>query len=289
MGNQVVLYATFSTHQGALKAQFTSIEHLVSVVALEQIHKAHLQTLDLGQTISERKGLISAYNNYIKTGNKKLLQQQLSDPLLSGHHLVASLDLLWLRSYNQQYQLVAESSKAVVNQFENLPKSIINQLTLRQSTEKMQAYGALWQDKMSNPYYSVILPIGGLRPLGYLEVIINPLFNLPNIENMLQMPIHISRQDGIVRFKSKQAINKEHFMPVSYWLKDAENKNNIEITAFANIALLESETHKTNLQSVTILLVLTTLLLLLAIALLNHFLFHPLKIMVSKLDEYENS
>jgi len=283
----IVLYATFSTHQGALKIQFESIENLIGVAVHEQIRQTHLQALSLVQTISQRKELKKAYKNYLNTGDKKLLEQQLSDPLLNGHNFALSLELFWIRSYDLEYQLVAESSAAKLSEFQELPKTIIKQLSQRQGTQRMQAYGALWHDKMANPFYSVILPIGGLRPQGYIEIVINPLFSLNIIENMLHMPIHISHQDGIVRYKSQQLIDVEKFKPVSYWLKDIDNKDIIKITAYVNIASLESETHKTNLQSVSILLILTTVLLMLAIGLLNHFLFNPLKNMVLKLDEYE--
>ena len=31
------------------------------------------------------------------------------------------------------------------------------------------------------PMYSTLVPMGGLRLIGYLEIVVNPVFNLPDI------------------------------------------------------------------------------------------------------------
>ena len=63
-----------------------------------------------------------------------------------------------------------------------LPARISQNLVKRKGFERVKAYGALWQDNLNNPFYSIVVPIGGLRIKGYLEAVINPLFNLPNIK-----------------------------------------------------------------------------------------------------------
>lgn len=283
----IIFYSNYTMHQGALKVRYSNIERMIEIVTIEQIRQLHFMTQSLAQELGQRGELKQAYKSYLKTKSTSLLEQHLSDPLINGYNLAASLELLWLRSYDLNYQIIAQSSQTSSTQLQSLPENILTLLQQRKGAKKMQTYGVLWQDDMSNPYYSIVLPIGGLRPQGYLEVIINPLFNLPNIENMLQMPISLGRQDGLIRYKSKQTLGKEHFMPINYWLKGIDDNKIIEITAYANIDQLEAQSSKSNIQSVLSLLILTGFFLIVAIWLLNHFLFSPLKTMLAKLDEYE--
>ncbi|MFK5893380.1 MAG: GGDEF domain-containing protein [Pseudomonadota bacterium] len=283
----MILYTTFSMQQVALKAQNTSMERVIEIATIERMRHIHYEAMSLGQTISQRPEIKNAYKNYLSTGKTLSLQHKLSDPLLNGHNFSSSLDLVWLRSYDLQFKLVADSSDDLSTKFQELPASIIEYLAQRKGVDRMQAYAGLWRDSMNNPLYSVVLPIGGLRPKGYIEVVINPLFNLPHIGNMIQMPIKISKRGGMILFQSKQAIDKTLFMPINYWLKGVDKQPVIQITAYADTALLESQTDKTSLQSVIFLMLLSGTLLLLSIWLLNHYLFQPLKDIISKLDEYE--
>ena len=283
----MILYATYSMYQVALKAQFTSMERVVEVAANEQLRQMHLKAMSLAQTITQRNEFKQASKDFLTTGKKLSLQHQLNDPILNGHNFAASLELLWLRSYDLKFQLVAESITDKTIQMQELAENIIESLANRQGVERMKAYGVLWQGKNNNPFYSIVIPIGGLRTQGYLEIVINPLFNLPGIENMIKMPVKINNLTGIALFQSNQTINNERFMPVSYWLKDIDKKDILQILAYADIALLGSQTNKTTLQSVIAILLLTGVVLVLAIWLLNHYFFQPLNSLISKLDEYE--
>ncbi len=51
-------------------------------------------------------------------------------------------------------------------------------------------------------YHSVILPIGGVAPKGYLEVVSSPLSAMYPLQLELEMPLNITSADGTVLFRS---------------------------------------------------------------------------------------
>ncbi len=53
------------------------------------------------------------------------------------------------------------------------------------------------------PFFTVIVPIGGLRPKGYLEVVSDPTPNLIPVETALGMPVKLTWADGKVAYKSR--------------------------------------------------------------------------------------
>jgi len=287
MSVSIIVYATFNIHKGALNAQLMSMKQVIKVAANEQIRQIKKEALTMGQAISQYRTFKKTFSHYQKTGSSAALEKQLNEPFISGYIFAGTLELVWLRSYDLNFQLITESSAALPEALQSLPGSIHHFLTQRQGNARMQNYGALWQSSTGTPYYSVFIAIGGLRPRGYLEVVINPLFNLPRIEDMIQMPIIITPQKNGTNSKAKLIQNNEHYMPVSYWLNDADNKPAIQIIALVDIAQFASQTNKTIWQSIIVLILLTGSVLFLMLWLLNHYLLHPLNIMVSRLEVYK--
>lgn len=52
------------------------------------------------------------------------------------------------------------------------------------------------------PYFAVVVPIGGLRPLGYLQVVADPVTNLRRIADALSVELHIESGVGETLYES---------------------------------------------------------------------------------------
>lgn len=101
-----------------------------------------------------------------------------------------------------------------------------------------------------NPYHSVIVPVGGLRLSGYLEIITDPSINLRTIENSLGMPVKISSMGGRVLFTSKdwqESAANENSLIATHKLMADNNETALNISIKHNIKPLNDSIRKTRL------------------------------------------
>lgn len=93
-----------------------------------------------------------------------------------------------------------EGSSALANSQSVCPK-LTAAAAARTGAARMQAITGLCRVK-NQPYHAVIVPIGGLRLKGYLEVITDPSLGLMPAEAALGMPLKLILPDGKVAYQS---------------------------------------------------------------------------------------
>jgi len=54
----------------------------------------------------------------------------------------------------------------------------------------------------SHPYLTVVVPVGGLRPIGYLQVVADPVYNLSKVGDALAVEVHIANGRGDPLYES---------------------------------------------------------------------------------------
>ncbi|PWC75989.1 HAMP domain-containing methyl-accepting chemotaxis protein [Azospirillum sp. TSH64] len=76
-------------------------------------------------------------------------------------------------------------------------------LKTRDIADKRRPASLLWRDGQGRPLFSMIVPIGGFRVLGFLEVVTDPLPALSNLGAVLDADIRITDAKGGVLFEAK--------------------------------------------------------------------------------------
>ncbi|AWB08724.1 methyl-accepting chemotaxis protein (plasmid) [Azospirillum humicireducens] len=76
-------------------------------------------------------------------------------------------------------------------------------LKSRDIADKRRPSSLLWRDGQGRPLFSMIVPIGGFRVLGFLEVVTDPLPALSNLGAVLDADIRITDAKGGVLFEAK--------------------------------------------------------------------------------------
>jgi signal transduction histidine kinase/CheY-like chemotaxis protein len=76
-----------------------------------------------------------------------------------------------------------------------LPGAVIAAAAARESVNRLEAFDAVWADDQV-PYLSVIVPIGGVRVLGFLALHVDPLVALEELDRRLDMEVRIVTADG---------------------------------------------------------------------------------------------
>ena len=169
------LFAGTYFRQAAMDAQISSLSRVIEVASQEILRDVSKQTFDLGMKLGHNRQLLQALQ---ETGAaQRQFAALLDDPFISGFVGFANINLVKLRVYSLDLELVAESSAGITGLENHLSEYLAARVTERTKTERLQATDALWLSA-KGPLYSTLVPLGGLRAAGYLEVIVDPAFNV---------------------------------------------------------------------------------------------------------------
>ena len=277
------LFAGSYFKQAALDAQISSLSRVIEVASQEMLNQVKSRTFDLGMKLGHNEELIAAINAPAESFDKKQLISLLDDPFINGFVGFSAIDLEKIRVYNLQLDLIGESSAGQKNLGDKLAAYISKKLISRKSSDRLKAIDALWIS-VEGPLYSTLVPLGGLRPVGYLEIIVNPVFNLPDIGNITRTPVRIYSMTGEQINTNQQVISDGH-LPVEFILHASDGAPAFRIAGYENIDALSREMDQTQSVTITGFLLLSLSTLLFALWLFNRFLFSPLSNMIQAMEQ----
>lgn len=277
------LFAGTYFKQAALDAQMSSLSRVIEVASQEMLKQVRNHTFDLGMKLGHSRELISTINSSAKHGNKEQLIELLDDPFVNGFVGFSKINLKKIRVYNLDLDLISESSAGP----ENLGKKLADHMTTivkkRKHSDRLKAIDALWMSP-EGPLFSTLVPLGGLRSIGYLEIIVDPVFNLPDIGNITKTPVHIYSMSGVQINSDEQDITDD-YLPVEFTLHASDGTPAFRITGYENVNDLNKEMEQTQLITISGFLILSLTTLLFALWLFNKFLFSPVSRMIHDMEQ----
>jgi len=271
--------------RAAMDAQMKSLSRVIEVASQEMLKKVRGRTFDLGMKLGHSPELISAVkalSRNTEPGSVESLVVLLDDPFVNGFVGVYEIDLNKIRVYNMALELVAQSSSGSKNLDDEIADSISTMVLNRNTADRLKAIDALWMST-SGPRFSTLVPLGGLRPVGYLEIVVNPVFNLPDIGMITKTPVHFYSMSGDQLDDSEQEITDGH-LPVEFILHAADGAPAFKIVGYENIHELNMEMNQTQTVTITGFLLLSLSVLIVALWLFNRFLFSPVSCMISDME-----
>jgi PAS domain S-box-containing protein len=277
------LFAGTYFKQAALDAQMDSLSRVIEVASQEMLNQVRNRTFDLGMKLGHSSELISAIKSSAEPFNKEQLVNLLDDPFVNGFVGFAEIDLEKIRVYNLQLELIGESSTGPENLGDKLAAYLSAIVTNRKASDRLKAIDALWMSA-EGPLFSTLVPLGGLRPVGYLEIIVNPVFNLPDIGNITKTPVRIYSITGEQINTNKQEITDGH-LPVEFTLYASDGTPAFKIAGYENIDELSRKMNQTQTVTITGFLLLSLSTLLFALWLFNRFLFSPVSRMIGDMEQ----
>jgi len=267
------LFAGSYFRQAALDAQMNSLSRVIEVASQEMLKEVRNHTFDLGMNLGHNKDLVLALQHANKSGDRQKLVSLLDDPFINGFVGFSKIDLKKLRVYSLDLELVGESSAGIEGLDKLLVSSLAGVVRKRKETDRLKAIDALWLSSQG-PLYSTLVPLGGLRPVGYLEVIINPAFNLPDIGKITNTPVSIFSMNGMLLNTDEQDRTKG-YLPVEFTLFTSDGEPAFRIIGYENVEKLNLAMEQTQIVTTIGFLALTSITLLFALWLFNRFLFVP--------------
>ncbi len=272
--------AKLQFRDAAFRAQAVSLARVIEVASDESLRNLHDEAFALGNHIQKR--LI---------GSDKQLQPphqllaELDDLFIKGFAGTGRIDLVKLRVYSPTLEPIAQSRLGLESLTPDTPQFLLERARPRQGAERFKAMGGLWQGP-GRPLYSLLVPIGGLRLSGYLEVVLDPLYNLGAISEMTKLPIRIAMTDGPELFSSPALahMSTTELLPVEYLLHAEGAQPLYRITAYENNSLFYADLHNTQIGATVLLTLATVAMVLLTLYLLNRLLFNPISKLISNVE-----
>lgn len=268
--------------QAALDSQMNSLSRVIEVASHEMLKELREQTFDLGMKLGHSKELIGTLND--KPNRHKQLVSLLDDPFINGFVGFSDVSLEKIRVYDLAFELIAESGEGADGLADNLPEYLLTQIAKRQGIERLKAIDALWMSPIG-PLHSTLVPVGGLRLKGYLEIVVNPVFNLPNIGNITRTPINIYSNTGEPVFSDRQSVESSSYLPIKFTLNTSDGEPAFHIIGYEDVDRLNREMEQTQTVTIGGFLLLSLGTLMIALWLFNRFLFVPLRQMIKDMEQ----
>ena len=186
--------------QEALENQRTAMVSMLRLKTNDVLKDLELKSRDLGLTIQHGEKFQRAFNARDAGTLARLMDNQF-------HQYFATIDVVKLQKlqvFDLDFTQIAESSEGaakLANGNVACP-ALIEQVRARQGHFRLLPAAQLCLFA-NQPYYAVIVPVGGLRPRGYLQVTTDPSYSLAQIESALGMPLKMTIPSGLVIYKSK--------------------------------------------------------------------------------------
>lgn len=193
----LIFLSTTHLQEVALESEKATTAGFVAVNVRAAIKNLNENATALGLSAAKLNPLRKATKKLLKMPNDNTTRLTLVTLLDRQFHQVfvttGVVDLLKLRIYNLDFAPLAQSNEKLELPG-GLPKALSDVAKNRQGAERLKPIGALWLSS-EGPLHSMLIPIGGLRLIGYLEVVSNPVKYLHLVAKTSELPLTIKSSD----------------------------------------------------------------------------------------------
>jgi len=270
--------------KAALNAQMNSLSRVIEVASYEMLRELNVYTFDLGMKMGHSRELIQAARNHKLENNREQISAILDDPFVNGFVGFSNINLEKIRVYDLNLTLIAESQQGIEGLNKNLDDYLRKKILQRKGIERLKTIDVLWMSP-HGPMHSTLVPLGGLHLIAYLEVIVNPAFNLSDIGKITKTPISVYFTNGDPVTVSQIETRNDNYLPIQFTLNTSEGKPAYKIIGYEDVAKLDKEMGETQVVTISGFLVLSLITLIFALWLFSRFLFVPLKRMMRDMEQ----
>lgn len=270
--------------QAAVDAQVASLSRIIEVASREVLRALQHHAINLGASLNSDNQLARALQQAAGGASAESLLAILDDPFLTGFVGAPDVELRKLRIYDLALRPLYQSRHGDGQLPFHLPPTLHTTASRRSGAERLKAVSGLWLSS-SGPLYSVLIPIGGLRISGYIEVIFDPKFTLEGVSEITSMPVSIHRPEE--RYSPTLSDGqKKVVLPIEYTLYGDDGQPAYRMVGLEDIDKFNQEMLHTQWLTVIGFLTLIFGILLLALWLLRIGLFSPLRDLMRGIEEY---
>lgn len=279
----VSLFGVNNFSATALESRQKAIQRMVHIAAKQAESTMHDRTIEMVETFEKE----------LRTVTKKM-QRSLGDSSSTSeviYHLnefyhqryvtTGILSVKKLRLYDTELNYLLQSSKGINGLDNSLPKDLLNKAKGRTGAERLKTLSSTWTTSKGS-MRSMLVPIGGLHPIAYLEVIVSPEFNLQTVTDIINLPLQIESADGTTLFESDQwqTSQTKNSMPIRYSYKDDAGETSLTLIVLEDMAAFYSGINNAQMVMVGGVVILVILGVLVSLWAFNVHVFKPLNNLV---------
>lgn len=210
---------------------------LVKLKATEALTDLESQLLDIGLAIQ----LEPEFRRAFEHKDTDRLTFELDNQFNQYGVATGQVKLLRLSAYDLNFVLMAQSSAELIDAGRNviICSSLLERARARTGTARLQTIAELCPLAGGRPHYTVLVPVGGLHPVGYIQIVADPAQSLRSIDAALGMPVKISLNDGSEVFRSSTWQDQDatqNKLISNYTLTDEHGGSVLKVSAMTDIS-----------------------------------------------------
>ena len=238
MTGEIYRHSALDNHRSALV-------DLVQLKVNDLLHDLDNKSRALGLAVQHTNSFRTAFASKSRKDITHLLNNQF-------HQYFVTADVIKLKklyAFDEYFNLLAESSEGSSNILpqEVVCSNLVKRAKRRHGAQRLQPISELCvHNRLA--YQSVIVPIGGLKVIGYVGIITDPSHSLIATEADLGMPLRISLPNDKVVYLSEQWPNPntmDDLILAEYTLQSQTFEPALKIAIVNNIQSLNKKLEKT--------------------------------------------
>jgi len=246
LGVILALYVDVTYRRIALDNQRVAIEEIMRLRVGDLLAELEKYSRDLGQTVQNNQ----EFRHDLKAHDAKNLQHYLQQHF---HQYFVTAGILKLNSlivHDAKLDVVAIASNDIEDAQTRSGASCEHLHNLALARVGVDRYKVVSELCLNDgyPYMHVLIPIGGLRLLGYLEVVTDPTYTVSHIEKELGMPLRIEFLDHSIAYQSKQWPQgeiPEHSIVARFAPRSGTEKEAFKLSVIKDVNIYETQLLKT--------------------------------------------
>jgi len=279
------LYAGNIYKDAAKDEEYKLLSRIVGVASQEVLRQLERQARNLGSSAQKTATFRKAIKSINSDDNKQVVTDLLDDQFAQRFVTSGILHLRKLRVYDIQLQYLAESTQGDTDIPAQLPEFLYKQAKQRQGADRLKALSGVWLSP-GGAVYSVLVPIGGLRLVGYMEVLTDPALNLQTVENIVHAPLRIFSAEQQQLFLSENWPTKldDTALIVDYNLYGEDEKHALRLEVVEDIQSFNQVFSETTLVNVGTSIAIILFALAISFVMFSKFVFKPLQQIIEHME-----
>jgi diguanylate cyclase (GGDEF)-like protein len=252
------------------------LSRLLAIKTSDILTQLERSTFQLGLRIQASEAFKAALATHDGSVLSAELEQQFRQGLITANVVTAvgvyvfDLDFKLLGSALRDTQ--ATSVESV------LCAGLASKARLREGPERLRPMAEICLSG-KRPYQAVVIPIGGLDPSGYLQVVSNPIPALYRLDRILSMPVRLELADGTRLYTTPGWGKSPKVSTVvsDFVLRAEDSRPAVRIAAARDADALVEKLDQTNTRLIAVLIAIILIIVATALWLLKYSVFKPLR------------
>ena len=235
LGLILVYYTSIYYRNIAYEHYQRTIQILAAIEIEEIVDDLKSDAADLAQVIEQQPGLLQ----HIADKNRQALTQQLDNQFYQYFVTANIIDLSKLYVVDADFEFIAASNEGINTgtSTQLICPAFSQHVSLRMGADRLQLDSGTC-DHDERPQFVLISPLGGLKPIGYVQIVADLTSSLQHLELALGMPVQFQLQNGEISYQSDDWVevpgDKNH-LPVVYKLGTYNNEDSVKILLLADM------------------------------------------------------